>query len=281
MAHSSVWYRGFGLGALKSMRLLLNYGRKATFIDMHDFTIETVVRFFSCEARCFSMRMIKIETVIFPVINMCGPPTISVTAKQLPVLVFLCLHKHVHQTLSKKISNVCFNYTICLTIIITETTMTNRLEEPDSWAVIDNLDLEQEIEAEQQKFLFLAVVALSFLESYYARNLKPVQSAKWEHQQLDWNYHVTKCLHKFYCEFHMSFQAFNHLLELLRPSITVNAVKSNASSSLYSTNWSIMPELIHAISICWLAGKKLIDIHHVYGVLIHLFMQSLKHSLML
>ena len=60
--------------------------------------------------------------------------------------------------------------------------MTNRLEEPDSWAVIDNLDLEQEIEAEQQKFLFLAAVELSFLESYYAQNLKPVQSAKWEHQ---------------------------------------------------------------------------------------------------
>ena len=55
----------------------------------------------------------------------------------------------------QKISNVCFNYTTCLTIIITETTMTNRLEEPDSWAVIDNLDLEQEIEAEQQSFCFL------------------------------------------------------------------------------------------------------------------------------
>ena len=30
---------------------------------------------------------------------------------------------------SKKISNAHFNYTTCLTIIITETTMTNRLEE--------------------------------------------------------------------------------------------------------------------------------------------------------
>ena len=49
-----------------------------------------------------------------------------------------------------------------LTIIITEMTMTNRLEEPDSWDVIDNLDTE----AEQQSFLLIAVVALSFWESY-------------------------------------------------------------------------------------------------------------------
>jgi hypothetical protein len=38
--------------------------------------------------------------------------------------------------------------------------MTNRPEEPDSWDVTDNLD----IEAEQQ--MLIAAVALSFLESY-------------------------------------------------------------------------------------------------------------------
>ena len=54
------------------------------------------------------------------------------------------------------------NYSMSLTIIITEMTMTNRLEEPDSWDVIDNLDTE----AEQQSFLLIAVVALSFWESY-------------------------------------------------------------------------------------------------------------------
>jgi len=44
----------------------------------------------------------------------------------------------------------------------TVTTMTNRPEGPDSWDFIDNLD----IEAEQQSFLLIAAVALSFLESY-------------------------------------------------------------------------------------------------------------------
>ena len=147
-------------------------------------------------------------------------------------------------------------------------TMTNQLEEPDSWAVIANLDLEQEIEEEQQRFLFLAAVALSFLESYYAQNSKPVRSAKGENQQLDWNDHVTQLLHenRFHHEYRMSLQAFNHLLELLRSSFTVNVVKSNASSGLYSTNRHIYPELILAIGLCWLAGRKLIDIHHVYGV---------------
>ena len=130
-----------------------------------------------------------------------------------------------------------FNYTTWLKIINTEKTKTNQLQELDCWDVIDSLDLEQEIEAEQQSFLFLATVALSFLESYYAQNSKPVQSAKWDHQRLDWNDHVTKLLHEnmFHLEYRMSLQAFNHLMQdLLRPSITVNAVKSNASSGLYT-----------------------------------------------
>ena len=152
---------------------------------------------------------------------------------------------------------------MCLTIIITVTTMTNRPEEPDSWDVIDNLD----IEAEQQSFLLIAAVALSFLESY-ERNSKPVRIPKWEHQQIDWNEHVTKLLHenRFHREYRMSLEAFNQLLELLRPSITVNVVKSNASSGLYSSNQHIYPELILAIGLRWLAGGNLIDICHVYGV---------------
>ena len=65
----------------------------------------------------------------------------------------------------------------------------------------------------------------------------------------------------------MSLEAFNNqLLELLRLSITVYVVKSNASSILYSSNQHIYPELILAIVLRWLSGRKLIDIRHVYGV---------------
>ena len=64
----------------------------------------------------------------------------------------------------------------------------------------------------------------------------------------------------------MSLEAFNQLLELLRPSITVNVVKSNASSGLYISNQHFYPEVILAIGLRWLAGGNLIDIRHVYGV---------------
>ena len=150
--------------------------------------------------------------------------------------------------LSKNNSNVHFNYTTCLTNIITQTTMTNRPEEPHSWAVIDNLDC----------ILLLAAIALSFLESY-GQNLKAVQAEKWEHQWLDWNDHVTKLLHehRFHHEYRMSLQAFNHVLQLLKPSITaVDAVKSNTSSSSYSTNQHIYPKLILAISLFWLVCMR-------------------------
>jgi hypothetical protein len=64
----------------------------------------------------------------------------------------------------------------------------------------------------------------------------------------------------------MSLEAYKQLLELIRPSITVNVVKSNASFGLYSSNQHIYPELILAIGLRWLAGGNLIDIRHVYGV---------------
>jgi hypothetical protein len=80
-------------------------------------------------------------------------------------------------------------------IIITQMKMTNRLVEPDSWAVIDTLDSEQEIH-DQQRFLLLAAVALSFwnhpMDETQSQcnqqnvsinsDSKPVQSAKCEHQ---------------------------------------------------------------------------------------------------
>jgi hypothetical protein len=40
-------------------------------------------------------------------------------------------------------------------IIISQMRMTNQPEQPDSWAFIENLDLEQEIQPEQQTNLFV------------------------------------------------------------------------------------------------------------------------------
>ena len=80
---------------------------------------------------------------------------------------------------------------------------------------------------------------------------------------------VTKLLHenRFHHEYCMSIQAFNCLQELFQLSITIDAVKSNVSSGLFRTNRHIYPELILAISLCWVAGGNLIDIcYDVFGV---------------
>ena len=93
-------------------------------------------------------------------------------------------------------------------------TMKNRMEEPDSWAVIDNLDLEQEIEAEQQRFLFLAAVALLFWSHtmHEIRSQCDQQNNGSISDLLDWNDHVTKLLHRHLsCLWSLLFKCFcNH-----------------------------------------------------------------------
>jgi hypothetical protein len=51
---------------------------------------------------------------------------------------------------------------------------------------------------------------------------------KWQHQRMTWDHHVKKLLHEchFDRQYHMSFDAFNILLELLHPAITCNIIKS-------------------------------------------------------
>jgi hypothetical protein len=58
----------------------------------------------------------------------------------------------------------------------------------------------------------------------------------------DWDEHVTKLLHenRFHHEYRMSLEAFNQLLELLRSSITVSAVKSKMQVLVYTAQISMM-----------------------------------------
>ena len=84
---------------------------------------------------------------------------------------------------------------------------------------------------------------------------------------LEWSCHKASPWEYFSSWISQSFQAFNHHpLELLWPSITIDAVKSNASSGLSSTNQHIYPKFDLAIGLHWLAGRNLIDICDVYGV---------------
>jgi len=62
----------------------------------------------------------------------------------------------------------------------------------------------------------------------------------------------------------MSYQAFEKLLAILRPMITVDAAKSNNSCPNASSH--IYPELIMHIGLRWLAGGSYIDILDSSGV---------------
>jgi hypothetical protein len=73
---------------------------------------------------------------------------------------------------------------------------------------------------------------------------------------------VVKLLHEnaFDRKYHMSYDAFNILLELLRPDITCNIVKS-----MNSCNEPIFPELVLATGLRWLAGGSYLDQKDVYS----------------
>ena len=88
---------------------------------------------------------------------------------------------------------------------------------------------------------------------------------KWENTRLNWNEHVTKLLHtkEFDQTYRMSHDAFKNLLEILRPMITVDVVKS--CNSMPSSE-PIYPELVMHIGVRWLAGGSYADIRDVAGV---------------
>jgi hypothetical protein len=91
---------------------------------------------------------------------------------------------------------------------------------------------------------------------------KEERNFRWEHERLNWNEHVVKLLHEnaFDRKYHMSYDAFNILLELLRPDITCNIVKS-----MNSCNEPIFPELVLATGLRWLAGGSYLDQKDVYS----------------
>jgi hypothetical protein len=91
---------------------------------------------------------------------------------------------------------------------------------------------------------------------------KEERNFRWEHERLNWNEHVAKLLHEnaFDRKYRMSYNAFNILLELLRPDITCNIVKS-----MNSCNEPIFPELVLATGLRWLAGGSYLDQKDVYS----------------
>ena len=72
---------------------------------------------------------------------------------------------------------------------------------------------------------------------------------KWQDTRLNWEEHVDKLRHtnSFAQKYRMSYDAFNKLLGILRPFITVNAIKS--MNSCPESSGPIYPELIMAMGI--------------------------------
>ena len=85
---------------------------------------------------------------------------------------------------------------------------------------------------------------------------------KWQHERLSWNQHVEKLLHEegFDRKYRMSYDAFTLLLDLLRPDITCDIIKS-----LNSCDEPIYPELVLASGLRWLGGGSYLDQKDVYS----------------
>ena len=144
------------------------------------FTCSSIIRAdLNRDTNCFLLYLQKKESLqrYISQIYLCNGKTVS---RFLYVSANMCIR------LSKNICNVRFNYSTCLTIIITVTTMTNRPEEPDSWDVIDNLD----IEAEHQSFLVnfsscIIIFGVLWTKLEASANSKMGASTNW----LEWSCH--------------------------------------------------------------------------------------------
>ena len=91
------------------------------------------------------------------------------------------------------------------------------------------------------------------------------RSKKWSPPRLIWADYVAELTHQneFTVTFRMSFQSFCKLVELLRVKLTVDERQGNRSSE---SSGCILPELVVAMSLRWLAGGQWPDIKKVYGV---------------
>jgi hypothetical protein len=83
--------------------------------------------------------------------------------------------------------------------------------------------------------------------------------------RLVWKDYVSQLIHQneFSVTFRMSLGTFNKLVEILREDLEVNQHQALRSSK---RNGPILPELVVAMSLRWLAGGQWPDIKKVYGV---------------
>ena len=94
---------------------------------------------------------------------------------------------------------------------------------------------------------------------------KQVRCIKWQNKRLNWQEHIVRELHTgtFGAKYHMPLPQFNKLVNLLRDGITVDAVRSSASTC---GNTPIYPELIAGMTLRFLGGEKVKSLEDIFGV---------------
>jgi hypothetical protein len=88
---------------------------------------------------------------------------------------------------------------------------------------------------------------------------------RWSLPRCIWSEYVEELTHQneFKVTFRMSLMSFNKLVELLRPALTIDELQSCRASR---GRKPVIPELVVAMSVRWLAGGQWPDIKKVYGI---------------
>ena len=94
---------------------------------------------------------------------------------------------------------------------------------------------------------------------------KSQRKIKFNYKRVDWEEHLRMCRHTngFYCRYHMREVSFDKLVDLLREDITVDEIRSRASTQ---GNDPIYPELITAAGLRFLGGEYQKSIADFIGV---------------
>ena len=118
---------------------------------------------------------------------------------------------------------------------------------------------------EELKTLKKKVKNLPFFYLLSMRRRNYLRSIRWSPPRLIWSDYVAELTHQneFNVTFRMSLSSFNKLVDLLRLELLVDESQSHRASS---GSGPVLPELVVAMSLRWLAGGQWQDIKKVYGV---------------
>jgi hypothetical protein len=99
---------------------------------------------------------------------------------------------------------------------------------------------------------------------YFQKQMRKKRKQKWIHDRIAWMRHVEKEKHStdFETTYRLSFSNFEMLKAMLGEKIEIDPIKSRNSSG----SDPIIPEVVMACGIRWLAGGSFSDIKNAYGL---------------